>query len=85
MAPAPTRISSPVQIGSSTDWSRPVQLGQNAMGAIKTDNTLWVWGEGAGGMLGQNSIADGQEPLQIPGSGINIRGDGSVTHIIKEA
>jgi len=83
--PGHTRMSSPVQIGTSTDWSRPVALGQNAAGAMKTDNTLWVWGEGAGGMLGQNSIADGQEPLQIPGSGINIRGDGSVTHIIKEA
>jgi len=83
--PGHTKMSSPVQVGTSTNWSRPVQLGQNAMGAMKTDNTLWVWGEGAGGMLGQNSIADEQEPVQIPGSGINIRGDGSVTHIIKEA
>ena len=82
--PGHTKLSSPVQIGSSTEWSRPVALGQNAMGAMKSDNTLWVWGEGAGGILGQNSIADEQEPVQIPGAGINIRGDGSVTHIVKE-
>ena len=83
--PTPTKISSPVQIGTATDWSRPVQLGQNAMGAIKTDNTLWVWGEGAGGILGQNSLADRAEPTQIPGAGVNIRGSESVTHIMKEA
>ena len=81
----PTKISSPVQIGSSTDWSRPVALGQNAMGAMKTDGTMWVWGEGAGGILGQNSLSDEDEPVQIPGAGINMRGDGSVTHILKEA
>jgi len=81
----PTKISSPVQIGSSTDWSRPVALGQNAMGAMKTDGTMWVWGEGAGGILGQNGISDEDEPVQIPGAGITMRGDGSVTNIIKEA
>ena len=83
--PGHTKLSSPVQVGTATDWSRPVALGQNAMGAMKTDNTLWVWGEGAGGILGQNSVADRQEPTQIPGAGISIRGDGSVTRIIKEA
>ena len=81
----PTKISSPVQIGSSTDWSRPVALGQNAMGAMKTDGTMWVWGEGAGGILGQNGTSDEDEPVQIPGAGITMRGDGSVTNIIKEA
>ena len=79
-----TYFSSPVQLPGTT-WkgiSRGMRVG---MGGTKTDGTMWVWGEGAGGMLGQNSIADGQEPLQIPGAGINIRGDGSVTHIVKEA
>ncbi len=75
----PTKISSPVQIPGTT-WSRTVQLGQNAMGALKTDGTAWVWGEGAGGILGQNSTADANSPVQIPGTDWNdLRGSATVT------
>ncbi len=54
-----TQYSSPMQIGSGTDWSL---LGGNGAlqvaQAVKTDGTLWVWG-GYGtnyGMLGLNNI-----------------------------
>ena len=46
-----------------------------ANGALKTDSTVWVWGEGAGGILGQNSVADSDSPVQIPGTTWNdVRG-----------
>ena len=40
-----TRYSSPVQVGSGTDWSK-CQVGEylaNSFG-LKTDGTLWSWG-----------------------------------------
>ena len=37
-------------------------------GAIKTDNTLWVWGDNVEGELGLNDRTDRSSPTQIPGS-----------------
>ena len=36
--------------------------------AIKTDGTLWAWGQNAQGQLGQGSIAYFSSPVQIPGT-----------------
>ena len=46
--------SSPVQVGSDTDWSQ-VQAGEEHSLAIKTDGTLWSWGRNNTGQLGLNS------------------------------
>ena len=62
-----TQYSSPVQIPGTT-WSRPIAMPTYAQGAFKTDSTVWVWGEGAGGILGQNSLADSDSPVQISGT-----------------
>ena len=37
-------------------------------GAIKTDGTLWMWGNGQGGGLAQNSRTKYSSPRQVPGS-----------------
>lgn len=48
------KVSSPVQVGSLTDW-KYVQMGNQAWYAIKNDNTLWVCGQvGLNGQLGLN-------------------------------
>jgi len=78
-----TAYSSPSQLPGTT-WSRPLPMGTYANGALRTDGTLWVWGEGAGGILGQNSAADSNSPVQIPGAWIELRGAGSVTEAIRE-
>jgi len=62
-----TQYSSPVQIPGTT-WSTSV--GQiclydtNGAGAIKTDGTLWTWGE----WTGDNSEIKRSSPVQIPGT-----------------
>jgi len=60
--------SSPVQIGSLTNWSTNVdairQKG-NAGGAIKTDGTLWMWGDGSYGNLGLGNQTTYSSPMQV--------------------
>lgn len=57
--------SSPVQIGSNTDWKFVASSAQCAA-AIKTDNTLWTWGSNANGQLGLPDITiTSSSPAQI--------------------
>ena len=60
-----TSLSSPVQIGSLTTWKKVVN-GQ-AVYALKTDGTIWVWGDGADGILGlgQSPSVDVSSPTQL--------------------
>lgn len=44
--------SSPVQIGTSTDWSKIGYSGVGGFVALKTNGTLWGWGAGFGGTFG---------------------------------
>ena len=60
--------SSPVQIGSGTDWAVLSRGGNENAGAIKTDGTLWTWGDNDKGELGLNDNAKRSSPAQIPGT-----------------
>jgi alpha-tubulin suppressor-like RCC1 family protein len=61
---APTFRSSPVQVGALTDWAQ-VSAGGDSCAAIKTNGTLWSWGNGANGRLGQNTTTDLSSPVQV--------------------
>lgn len=60
-----TNYSSPKQIGSLTNWSK-VSLGivTHAL-AIKTDGTLWSWGNNTYGALGLGNTTDYSSPKQV--------------------
>ena len=63
------RYSSPVQIGSATDWGTTRGKLSGAL-AIKTNGELWGWGQDAYGKLAQN-VSTGlsySSPIQIPGT-----------------
>ena len=64
--------SSPTQIGSDTNWAiEPNTLrtsSRYSVGAIKTDGTLWTWGENGYGQLGHNNRIDRSSPRQVPGT-----------------
>jgi alpha-tubulin suppressor-like RCC1 family protein len=63
--------SSPVQtISSGTNWKQ-VSLGCDHSSAIKTDGTLWLWGFGSSGKLGNNSIINQSSPVQTVSGGTN--------------
>jgi alpha-tubulin suppressor-like RCC1 family protein len=58
--------SSPVQIGTSTDWYRGYSAGPSIRaGAIKQNGTMWVWGNSENGQLGLNGIAVVSSPTQV--------------------
>jgi alpha-tubulin suppressor-like RCC1 family protein len=59
-------LSSPVQIGSDTNWSQ-VSCGDYAVLAVKTNGTLWSWGSNNDGKLGlnQSSVVAKSSPTQI--------------------
>jgi hypothetical protein len=56
--------SSPVQVGSLTNWSS-VGSGHIHTMAVKSDGTLWGWGDAERGILGNNSQIDKSSPVQI--------------------
>jgi len=56
--------SSPVQVGSLTDWDK-ISVGVDFMAAIKTDNTLWMWGHNLYGQLGLEDLEFRSSPVQI--------------------
>ena len=59
-------ISSPLQIPGST-WGN-LQAGGNIVVCVKTDGTLWTWGENEDGALGHNNKTDYSSPKQLPGT-----------------
>jgi alpha-tubulin suppressor-like RCC1 family protein len=60
-----TSTSSPVQVGAGTTWSTAVCGGFGHMHAIKTDGTLWAWGNNNRGQLGLNNLTNISSPVQV--------------------
>ena len=60
-----TSLSSPVQVGTLTDWLKPA-ASYMAMAAIKTDGTMWTWGRNTlDGRLGLGNTTDYSSPMQV--------------------
>jgi alpha-tubulin suppressor-like RCC1 family protein len=63
--------SSPVQtVAGGTDW-KSVSSGRRFSAAIKTDGTLWTWGNNYRGQLGDGTIIDRSSPVQTIAGGTN--------------
>ena len=56
--------SSPVQIGSLTNWKQ-ISGGGAAALAVKTDGTLWGWGANGSGQLGLGNTLNRSSPTQV--------------------
>lgn len=57
--------SSPVQIGALTNWTLVKTNGYNHSAARRNDGTLWLWGNGNYGALGQNNTTSYSSPVQL--------------------
>ena len=60
-----TYYSSPKQVGSLTNWSKIANSGSYYSMAIKTDGTLWGWGDNTSGRLGLGNITTYSSPKQV--------------------
>jgi alpha-tubulin suppressor-like RCC1 family protein len=66
-----THKSSPVQtIAGGTNWKQ-VATGYRHTAAIKTDGTLWAWGDNSNGKLGDNTTVPKSSPVQTIAGGTN--------------
>tara|TARA_B110000211_G_scaffold41852_1_gene43494 strand:+ start:593 stop:5065 length:4473 start_codon:yes stop_codon:yes gene_type:complete len=59
-------ITEITQIGSDSDW-RHINLNGRTALAIKTDNTLWAWGSGWTGQLGNGTFGNSNQPVLVSG------------------
>ena len=66
-----TNVSTPVTtFAGGTNWKQ-VSAGGFHTAAIKTDGTLWTWGNGANGQLGTNAVTDKSTPVTTFAGGTN--------------
>lgn len=57
--------SSPVQIAGGGVWSFVSHGGRNHSVALRTDGTLWGWGQNGAGQFGDGTITTRSAPVQI--------------------
>ena len=66
-----TRRSSPIQTSATgTNWKQ-VSCGYQFTMAIKTDGSLWSWGNNGFGQLGDSTIVHKSAPVQVIGNATN--------------
>ncbi|MBF0456994.1 MAG: hypothetical protein HQK99_03765 [Nitrospirae bacterium] len=59
-----TSNASPAQVGTSTNWVS-VSAGSGHIAGIKSDGTLWAWGDNSYGQLGDGTNTSRTSPVQI--------------------
>ena len=61
--------SSPVQtVAGGANWKQVAYSDNNHAAAVKTDGTLWTWGNNDSGQLGTNNIIHRSSPVQVAGT-----------------
>jgi alpha-tubulin suppressor-like RCC1 family protein len=65
-----SRLSPVTTAGGGTNWKQ-VACGQGHTAAIKTDGTLWTWGNNGQGRLGTGTTTDRSSPVTTAGGGTN--------------
>jgi alpha-tubulin suppressor-like RCC1 family protein len=58
--------SSPVQIGSNTNWTQLSSVGNGLkIYALNSSGEIWAWGQGNAGNFGNNSLINRSSPVQV--------------------
>ena len=79
LAPAPDDqvFRSPMRIGPSSEygWARlSGPMDRNSVRhAMKSDGTMWAWGQNNYGSAGLNNLTDFSSPTQVPGTNWNVK------------
>ena len=78
------KLSSPVQVGTGGDWAKVCNASNGVISAIKTDGSLYMWGYGGDGNIGNNSKSQRSSPVKIPGEWRNFWSGTNACLAIKE-
>jgi alpha-tubulin suppressor-like RCC1 family protein len=62
----PCRLSPVSVVGGFTDWCQ-VSAASNHAVALRTNGTLWAWGLGTSGQIGDNNISCRSSPVSVVG------------------
>ena len=62
------RASPITTAGGGTNWSK-ISSTLRSFAAIKTDGTLWIWGQNSSGSLGDGTTIDRSSPVTVAGGG----------------
>ncbi len=55
---------------TTTNFTIPmIATGDGATYALKSDGTVWAWGDNSAGQLGDNSVTQSNTPIQVHGTG----------------
>src|ERR1041384_7859795 len=57
-------VSSPIRVGDETEW-KTIKTGESHSFGIKSNGTLWAWGENGCVQLGDGSSASRLVPVQV--------------------
>ncbi|MEW5851846.1 MAG: hypothetical protein AB2A00_23855 [Myxococcota bacterium] len=63
---AVVRENAPYQVTAAPEW-RAVRVSANTSCGLKNDNTLWCWGYNQGGQVGDGTLKNPVEPVQVTG------------------
>lgn len=61
----------PVQIGTDTDWDK-ISAGALFAIALKTNGSLWAWGDNSYGQFGNGTTTSSTVPVYIPVTGCSL-------------
>ncbi|HEU5004348.1 MAG TPA: RHS repeat-associated core domain-containing protein, partial [Actinomycetota bacterium] len=76
-----TNSSVPVQVQGLTGVTAIAAGDDHSLG-LKSDGTMWAWGDNEAGALGNNSTANSLVPIQVPGMSNVIAIAGGDTHTV---
>ena len=54
-------------LGASTAWAQTAAGGAGHTVILKSDGTVWTFGENGSGQLGDNTTTDRKSPIQVSG------------------
>lgn len=83
---SPSAPTSPVQVGTLSNWNSLSGIINNNVTAVKTDGTLWSWGLNSAGQLGLGDLITRSSPVQVGtlATWVSASQYSVITHYIKK-
>ena len=71
----------PIRVGADNDWST-IDTGDDHALALKTDGSLWSWGDNSAGQVGDGTLEDKRVPVRVGTTEVWRRVSGGELHTL---